>query len=564
MGRGDGRRLNVRLIVVGVALLVAWVGIGYRLFQIQGASADDYSARGLEQRLHREELAADRGTIFDRDGHELAVTVDAITIYANPQQVVDPRQTARAIGPYVGLDPFALEELLRKDAGFVYVARQLDRRDADMVRDLDLPGIYFTEEPKRTYPSGSLAAQVIGFVRSDDNQGLEGLEFSYDEVLAGRAGELLVERDAAGRAIPLGEYQVVPAEPGGDLVITIDREIQFEVERVLSESVARYGAEAGSVVVLDVRTGEVLAMANAPTFDPNDRSLAEPHTYRNRTVTDVYEPGSTQKLITVSAAIEEGIVRPTDVFEVPLELAIHDTTYSDDAQAARALTVSQIVTYSSNVGTILIQDALGDDLLYDNIARFGLGRPSGIDFPGESAGVLHPVQEWCWATCGPSTSIGYGVSVTALQMASAFAVIGNDGVWVEPRLVREVLGADGGRDVEPRLERRVVSERTATMMQRMLAGVVDEGTGTAARVPGYNVGGKTGTTRKYVRELADYGSEVVASFIGIAPIDDPRIVVAVVIDSPAGGEFGGEVAAPAFAKIALSALHQLGVPPSDE
>jgi cell division protein FtsI (penicillin-binding protein 3) len=564
VGRRDGRRLNVRLIVVGIALLVAWAGIGYRLFQIQGASADDYAARGLEQRLHREELAADRGTIFDRDGHELAVTVDAITVYANPQQVVDPRQTARAIGPYVGLDPFVLEDLLSKDAGFVYIARQLDRRDADMVRDLDLPGIYFTEEPKRTYPSGSLAAQVIGFVRSDDNEGLEGLEYAYDDVLAGRAGELLVERDGAGRAIPLGEYQVSPAEPGGDLVITIDREIQFEVEQVLGRTVERFGAEAGSVVVLDVETGEVLAMANAPTFDPNDRTLADPIAFRNRTITDVYEPGSTQKLITVSAAVEEGVVRPTDVFEVPVELVIHDTTYSDEAQGTRALTVSQIVTYSSNVGTIMVQDLLGDEPLYKHIAGFGLGRPSGIDFPGESAGVLHPVEEWCWATCGPSTSIGYGVSVTALQMASAFAVIGNDGVWVEPRLVKEVLGADGDREVEPRIERRVVSEQTAATMRRMLAGVVDEGTGTAAAVPGYRVGGKTGTTRKYVPEISDYGSEVVASFIGIAPIDDPRIVVGVVIDSPAGGEFGGVVAAPAFSAIALSALHQLGVPPTHE
>ncbi|MDH3470245.1 MAG: penicillin-binding protein 2 [Acidimicrobiia bacterium] len=564
MGRRPWVSPDARLVAIGLALLLAWTAIGLRLFHIQGAAAEEYAARGVDQRLRTEVLAADRGTIFDRDGHELAVTVDAITVYANPRQVVDPVQTARAIGPYVGMDPGLLTGLLRKDAGFVYIARQLERRKAEPLRDLELPGIYFTEEPARTYPSGPLAASVIGFVQTDDNQGLEGVEFAFDEVLTGVPGQLVVERDAAGRVIPLGEYQVIPAEPGGDVILTIDREIQFETEQVLAETVERFGALGGTAVVLDPSTGEVLAMANFPTFDPNSRANYEFGTYRNRAVTDVYEPGSTQKLITVAAAIEESVVRPADIYKVPVELPIHDTTYSDEATEARAMTVSDIVAYSSNVGTILIQADLGNEALYRYIAAFGLGRAPGTGFPGETAGVLHPVDEWCVATCGPSTAIGYGVSVSALQMAAAFGVVANNGVLVQPRLVREVVAADGSRLPSVQIERTAVSARTAAEMRLMLAGVVEKGTGRQAAVAGYRVGGKTGTTRKYDETVGDYGDNVISSFIGIAPIENPRLVVAVVIDSPAGGEFGGQVAAPAFSQIALSALHQLGVPPNGE
>ncbi len=562
MGRPARRALNIRLLAIGTVLLLAWIAVAARLFEVQAVRAEAYAARGMEQRLRREVLAADRGTIFDRDGNELAVTVDAITVYANPLQVEDPAAAARLIAPFAGVETEDLEERLRRDAGFVYVTRQLDRRRAEVIGDFDLPGIYLTQEPRRTYPSGRLAANVIGFVRKDDNVGLEGLELAHNEVLQGRPGELLVEKDRAGEVdIPLGEYELVPPEPGGDLVLTIDREIQFQAEQTLARTVDRFGAAGGSVVVLQPETGEILAMANLPTFDPNERSGVDPEAFRNRAVTDLYEPGSTQKLITVTAAIEEGLVKPADVFHIPDELVINDKVYEDVGGHPPDLTVSDIVTYSSNVGTILLQRRVGNEVLHRYLADFGFGRPSGVGFPGEARGVLHSPEDWCHSTCGASTAIGYGVSVTALQMASAFAIIANDGVWVGPQLVAEIVNGDGSRESGPRLERRVVSEETAVQMRVMLGGVVERGTGVNARITGYQVGGKTGTTEKFVAELGEYGDDVVSSFIGMAPLDDPKVVIAVTIDAPAGGEFGGTVAAPAFAEIALSSLHQLGVPP---
>lgn len=566
MGRQARRGLNMRVVALGVLLMVMWAAVGIRLFEIQSLSADEYAARGEDQRLRREVLAADRGTVFDRDGNELAVTVDSITIYANPRQVEDPAATAAMIAPLLAAEPAEIEAALRRDTGFSYVARQLDRATADNVRQLDLAGIYFTEEPRRTYPSGSLASHVVGFVRADDNEGLEGVELFYDEVLAGTPGEVLVERSAAGQVrIPLGAYEAVPALPGSDLVLTIDREIQFEAQRALAEAVATWNAAGGSVVVLEPATGDVLALANLPTFDPNERDTFDPAAMRNRAVVDVYEPGSTLKLVTVAAAIEEGIVTPGTVLDIPHELVIEalpeDKVYTDVGNTAGPMTVADVVRQSSNKGTIMIQQLMGNETLHRYLARFGLGRQTGLDFPGEAGGVLHPVEQWCSGPCGPNTAIGYNVSVTPLQMATVFAAVANDGVLAEPRLVREFIHPDGTRQIAEVGKREVLSSETAAVMRSLLRTVVEDGTGTAAAVAGYEVGGKTGTTEKYLPDEQRYGSDVVASFIGIAPIDDPAVVVAVTIDSPAGGAFGGQVAAPVFADVTLSALHQLGVSP---
>ncbi len=561
MGRRERRAANLRLWSVTGVLLLAWAGVGFQLYRIQGPGAEAYAERGIDQRLRREDLAADRGTIFDRHGRELAVTVDALTVYANPREITQPDVQAALLGPMAGVDVSALAERLATDTGFVYVQRQLERPDAERIAAAEFPGVYFTKEPKRVYPAGSLAAHVLGLVRVDDNRGIEGLELEYDEVLAGKPGQLLVERDPDGRSIPQGEYRVVPAEPGADLVTTIDAEIQYATQRYLDDAVAGTGAAGGSAVVMDVKTGEIYALANSPGFDPNHRDDYDRETYRNRAVTDVYEPGSTQKLITVAAALDTGTVEPWDTFEIPDELVIDDKTYTDIGEHPPVLTVTDIVTYSSNVGTILIQERLGNEAFHDYLQRFGLGAASGVDFPGEAGGVLRPVEEWCTTTCGASTAIGYRVSVTALQMAAAYGAIGNNGVWVRPHLVREIVDGDGARRPTMAEKRPVVSATTAARMRLMLAGVVDGGTGTAAAVDGYRAGGKTGTTKRYDPVLIYDHDDVVASFIGLAPIDDPRLVVAVVIDTPAGGEFGGQVAAPAFAEIMRASLHQLGVPP---
>jgi cell division protein FtsI (penicillin-binding protein 3) len=556
------RRLNARLVMVGLALTVAWAGVGYRLVVVQGTRAEEYAARGLDQRLHHETLAADRGTIFDAEGRELAVTVDSVTVYANPREISQPEVVARLLAPLVGRLPETVAELLSTDGSFVYVARQLDRAEADRVREAALPGIYFLEEPKRVYPAGSLTGQLIGFVRPDDNVGLEGLEYFYEEELAGTPGELLVERDPFGKTIPQGEYSVTPAEPGSDLVLTLRTSIQFAAEQALRAGIERTGASAGSVVVLDVATGAVLAMVNLPNFDPNDRSNLTPDQVRNRAVTDVFEPGSTQKLITVAAALETGLVTPGTTLEIPERIEILDTVFEDFTVHPDRLSVTGIVAYSSNLGTILLGEMLGAQRLHEYMVGFGQGRATGIDLPGEAPGVLRPSEEWCVTTCVAGTSIGYHVSVTALQMAMAYATIANGGVWVQPHLVAEVVDGQGVRTAVEPASRQVVSEQTARQMRLMLEAVVEQGTGSLALVVGNRVGGKTGTTKKYLSDEAEYsGEDVVASFIGMAPIDTPRVVVAVVLDAPQEDASGGSGAAPVFSAVILAVLHQLGVAP---
>lgn len=553
---------NGRLVGVGMLLVLAWTLVGYRLTVVQGAEAETFAAQGLEQRLSRVTLAADRGSIFDRDGRELAVTVDSISVYANPLEITDPIAVARDLAPLVGRDARDVLEDLAADTEFIYIARQLDLSSAAPIREADLPGVYLLVEPKRAYPVGALGAHVVGFVSSGDNAGLEGLELYYDTVLAGRPGSLLVERDPRGIAIPQGEYRVEPAEPGSDLVLTIKTEIQFAAAEALAAALERTGAKAGSVVVIDPVTGAILAMVNLPTFDPNQRESSPAEALRNRAVTDVFEPGSTQKVVTIGAALETGLVGPGTPFQIPDEIAIRDTVFEDFTEHPDELTVTQIVTYSSNLGTILIGEQLGARQLHTYLSAFGEGTLTGIDFPGEAAGVLQAPEEWCVTTCVAGTSIGYHVSVSALQMAMVYAALANDGVWVQPHLVSEIVASDGTRVTPDLIERRVLSATTAAQLRSMLQAVVEFGTGSLAAVPGYRVGGKTGTTEKYLEETQAYSDDdVVASFIGMAPIADPRVVVAVVLDSPLRDATGGRGAAPVFSAVTLAALNQLGVVP---
>jgi len=554
---------------------MAWGGIGFRLVRVQGFEADRHAARGELQRVKHEDLNAARGTIYDRDGVELAVSIDAVTVTANPSQMDDPVGLARLLAPIVGVPKSVLKERFTKpDSQFAYVARRLESSQAreirDLVTEMEISGVYFTSEPKRIYPAGNLASQVVGFVRDDDMEGLEGLEWKYNSELAGIPGTQIVERDPYGNPIPQGEFIIDPAQPGADLILTIDREIQFAAQQILATAVADTNAVAGTVVVIDVKTGEVLAMATVPTFDPNDRSDTEPEAYRNRAVTDVYEPGSTLKVVTIAAALDEDVVSLRTTLKVPGKLNIGDKEYTDvGRKKAKKMTVAEIVAQSSNIGTILIQDLLGNRKHHQFLSAFGLGDVASGDLPGEASGRLEDVRDWCDTTCGPSTAIGYRVDVTPLQMATVFAAIANDGVWVEPHVVREVLYADGSRERYEPTERPVVSEETARIMRRLLQGVVETGTGSRAAVASYTVGGKTGTTEKFVPGEGYSEVDRIASFIGIAPIDDPRIVVAVVLDSPSGElddgsdlRFGGVSAAPVFAAVTEAALHRLGVPPN--
>ena len=580
MSRPQWRVADVRLTRVGAVFVLAWIAIGARLVDVQALNADTYAEQGLDQRVKQEELPAARGSLFDRDGVELAVTVGSVTVFADPAFVSDAEVSARLVAPLVGLSEEEMLKRLTADGRFSYLARRMERSEAERVKEVvdsaGLTGIFFQDEPSRIYPAGSLASQLIGFVRSDDLEGIEGLEYQLNDLLEGEPGRQVVERDPYRNPIPQGQYVVEPPIHGSDVVLTIDREIQFAVEQALAGAMARTGARAGSVVVLDVRTGEVLAMASAPTFDPNHRSEVDPAAFRNRAVSDMYEPGSTLKVVTVAAALEEGVVGPDTRLTLPAKYVIDldpdPKVYTDVARRREEeMTVAEIVARSSNIGSITIQAMLGNDLHHQYLSSFGLGQKASGELPGEAPGLLRPVDEWCETTCGPSTAIGYRVDVTVLQMAAVFATIGNDGVWVEPHVIKEVIHADGEREVIEPVRRPVLSEGTARTMQALLRGVVesDRGTGSRAAVAGYTVGGKTGTTEKFLPDKGVYSErDRMASFIGLAPISEPRIAVAVMLDTPSGEDangddlrFGGVSAAPVFAEVVEATLHRLGVVP---
>jgi cell division protein FtsI (penicillin-binding protein 3) len=575
MARRNAGRLSTRVVIIASIVILSWVGVGFRLFQLQIVQASNYEQRGVEQREKVKVLAADRGTIYDRDGRELAITVQGKTIGADTTLVQDPAKMAKLIAATLGIDEANVLAVLQSDHRWVTIARQVDEERAQLVENLEITGIYTYPEAMRVYPEGTLAAQVLGFVDPDGN-GLEGLEFQYNTQLTGIPGEVRFEQDRNGNIIPQGLYEVEPATPGSDLVTTIDRDIQYIAERACQETLVRNKAERCTAVVLDPATGEILAMATVPSFDPNNRSESSQDDWTNWAVLGAYEPGSTEKLITIAGAIESKMVAPGTVFEVPDTLEVvkgscaKQTTSSGvqingcyhDAERhpTESLTVRDIVTRSSNVGTILVQKLLGNARLADYIEAFGLGQKTGADVPGESPGALN-LDPTC-PSCFASAAIGYAVSVTPLQMAAAYGAIANDGVWVQPHLVKDLVDGSGVHQPITPQTRQVVSQSTAKIMQALLQNVIQspEGTGHNAQVDGYTAAGKTGTARKYVPGEG-YTDNYVVSFIGMAPASNPQVVVGVVVDSPQIGESGGRVAAPAFSEIMEETLHRLGVPP---
>lgn len=552
-------------------MLLAWVGMGYRLVQVQVVQAEELRERGLDQRLVERDLAPERGRIYDRNGDLLAMAVESETIYAVPDQVTEPVFIAQQVGGLVGADPEALLEQLQSDKDFVFLRRQVDHELAEQIRRLELPGVFFQPETTRSYPAGPVAAHVVGFVDIDGN-GLEGLELYYDDLLRGTPGRLIFERSLSGTPIPQGRREEVPAVPGADLVTTVDLPLQYSTQDACTDALERTGAKGCWAVVLEVETGNVLAMAGSPAFDPLTRQTTAGGSFSNAVVREPYEPGSIQKLVTLSAALEEGLVDVDTVFgAVADEIELRpgacksDTDevygcYTDfEEHETKDMTVGQIFTASSNVGIIRIAQRFPDGQLADYIGRFGLTSPTGIDYTGESGGLLN-MPAGC-TTCPLSAAIGYSLATTPIQMASAFAAVGNDGTWTEPRLVSSIIDVDGNETQAEQRKVEVVSPETARIMRELLAGVVESGTGGNAAVPGYRVGGKTGTANK-LGEDATYTEATRASFVGLAPIDDPKLVVAVMLDEPVW-EFrtGGQAAAPVFAEIMTQALHRLGVTP---
>jgi cell division protein FtsI/penicillin-binding protein 2 len=537
--------------------------MGGRLFQLQILQASKYSAYAADQRERDVTFPARRGAIFDRQGEPLAISVDLNTIFADPAHVENAPLAAKKLATLLGLTP---EEIVPQLEGtfpgdrFEYIARQVLPKVARKVEALALPGIYMQTEPKRYYPGGRLASHLLGFVNIDGSV-RAGTERQYEGLLEGSAGRMTLEQDPQGRPLPQAEFTYEAPKPGRSLFLTIDKELQYFTELTLSDAVKKYSADAGTAIILRPQTGEILALANVPDFDPNHPGDSGQDAQRNRAITDVYEPGSAFKIVTAAAAIEEGVVTPRTKFSVPDSFQVSDRIFHDShPHPTETMSVAEIIEQSSNVGTIKVGLELGADRIDRYVDRFGFGSSTGLDFPSESAGIVLPREDWTGPTIA-TVPIGQGIAVTPIQMAAAYGVIANDGVWVEPKLLHSTM--TGGGETKPSAAagtKRVVSVSTAQKMARILTGVVDEGTGIAAQIPGHKVAGKTGTAQKPL-PTGGYGDSYTGSFAGFAPADDPQIVVLVILDEP-NPIWGGSTAAPTFKTITEYALRYLGVSPT--
>jgi cell division protein FtsI (penicillin-binding protein 3) len=561
--RGAGRpsvRLVERRIGLLFAIFLLLLGLaGLRAMWLGTVKSGSLSDRAVSQQIEDIAEPARRGTIFDRNGVPLALGEQATTVYADPTQVTDPRRVALAAERALGIDADSIyPELTDRSRAFVYLKRKADPAEAAKLERRDLAGVGFYSEERRRYPQAGVAAQVLGFA-GDDNDGLAGLELSLDDVLRGEPGKETVLRDPFGRVVDV--LSETAERPGRDVFLTIDHRIQARAEEVLRSTVRQWGAKAATAVVLDPRNGAVLAMATAPGFNANDFSKVRPDYQRNRAVIDTYEPGSTFKLIPVAGALSEGLVAPSTPFTLAPSIQVADRVINEhDPRPTVQMTVAEIVSQSSNVGAITLAQRLGSERLASWVKRFGFGRSTGIDFPGETRGLVLPLERWSGSTIG-NLPIGQGIAVTPVQMAAAYASVASGGVWIQPHLVDHVAG---GRRTKPE-RRRVVSPQVAEQLSAMLTNVVaDGGTGTLAAVPGYKVAGKTGTASKPLPDGSGYStSKYVASFVGFVPASRPELVILVTVDEPTT-IWGGVVAAPAFQEIARFALQYLEVPPDLE
>jgi cell division protein FtsI/penicillin-binding protein 2 len=551
------RVANSRIRLLLLCILLVFAALLARASWIATVRASSLSQMAQIQTKATVVLPAGRGTIFDSMGAPLALGEQTTTVFADPHEVLHPRAEAKVAARVLGLKARVLYPLLAdRSHGFVYVARKADPNAAARLAKLKLPGFGFYGEERRTYPQRSVAAQVLGYAGVDNN-GLSGLELELDNSLSGRPGEQIVVRDPFGRPIKIDP--VTPARPGKAAFLTIDHTIQANAEQVLRQTVSKWGAKSATAIVLDPKTGAVLAMAEAPSYDANNFPNAAARFQRNHAVSDFFEPGSVFKVVTIAGALSEHLVTPRTSFTLPYSIQVADRIIHDaEPRGTERMTVSQILQRSSNVGTVTIaRTLLGETRLKKWIRQFGFGEKTGIDFPGESPGLLP--SYWSGSTIG-NVPIGQGISVTAIQLASVYAAIGNNGLWVQPHLVDHVQGE---KPPAPRT-RRILSPGVDHTLLQMLKGVVsDVGTAAGAEIPGYTVAGKTGTAQKPGPHGYE-GGKYVATFVGMVPASNPRLLVLVTVDEPHRAIFGGIVAAPAFAQIASFDLQYLEVSPDQK
>ncbi len=544
-----------RALMLGAVLAVWMLGLIGRLYYLEVIDYVQLLSRAEHQQQRVVELAPQRGAIYDREMHPLAMTLPVDSVFAVPAEISDRSGTARRLASVLKLDSNDLLGRFEAFRSFCWVKRKVSTDEAAEVKTLNLKGIYFQKEMKRFYPKGELASQVLGYVGMDD-QGLAGLEFGANNDVAGTPGHMVLETDARRQSFDSNES---PGLPGKSLVLTLDENIQYTAETALDETVHKYHAAGGTIVVQNPNTGEILALASYPKFDPNTYSKFRASDWKNRGVAWVFEPGSTFKLVTLSAALEEGLASPNewvDCQQGRIVLAGHTI---HDHKPFGALTVEQVLVNSSDVGAIKIGLRLGEERFYRYIRSFGFGQPTGVELPGEEHGLLKPPSRWSGISIG-EISIGQEIGVTSVQLLTAYSAVANGGILYPPRIVRDVYRGDAHETAPPIQGRRVVSVRIAETMKEMLMQVVEQGTGKAARLDGYTAGGKTGTAQKIDPNGHYSHTHYVASFVGFAPVRRPEIAVLVAIDSPVGAIYGQEVAAPAFRSVVEQTLGYLNVP----
>jgi cell division protein FtsI (penicillin-binding protein 3) len=555
-----------RIIFCTIGLLLMFVVVMARLYYIQIIQYDKFTQLKAKQYICTRDIEPKRGFVYDRNGKELAISVDVDSIYADPRVFKDKQakqlETVQKLSALLGVEQAEITDKLKSKGSFVWIARKITEEASIKIKELHLDGIGFVKEGKRFYPDGKLANQVVG-VTGLDNRGLSGIEFYCDKYIKGEKGLFVGGRDALGRQILDNDQVKVNPPEGNDIVLTIDKFIQYIAERELDKTCQKYRAKAGTIVIQDTASGEILALANWPTFDPTNISSNDISLLRCRAVTDIYEPGSTFKVITASAALEEGIVKTTDKFFCENGLYKLSGYPIRDHEKEGWLTFQEVIEKSSNIGVAKVSKILGEERLYSYASNFGFGQPTDIQLPGEVRGILRPTKNWS-QTSLPRIAFGQEVGVTPVQLITAISAVANKGVLMKPYIVQAIKDKSGHliKEFKPQIRRRVISEQTARVVNEILKGVVKNGTGQTAAIDGFTVAGKTGTAQKIDPALRAYSPvNYVASFVGYLPADEPKVTILVIVDEPKGTYWGSSVCGPTFAVVAREIMRYLKVTP---
>jgi cell division protein FtsI (penicillin-binding protein 3) len=555
-------KVACRIRFVQIFLVLILAGLGIKSFEIQILKAGEYSRRAENGYSRHLTIKGERGRILDRHWNKLGATLDAVTVIADPLHIETPAKTAQSLAPLLEVDPEDLIQKLSRNSRYALVAENISPDLSRQVQALKLPGIYFQKSFKRFYPNRDLAAQVLGFTGKQD-AGLEGLEFKYNDILEGQSVTVRVRRDGTGRILDIDRKKQAELR-GNDIILTLDKKIQLFTETALEETVRKHQAKSGMALVMRPATGELLAMAHYPRFNPNNYNDFNPALFRNRTVTDAFEPGSTMKVFTAAAALEKGMTPDSIFFCENGRYRIGRYTIRD-THPHDWLSIDHIIAYSSNIGAVKIAETLGRNALHNYLTRFGFGNRTQVDCPGETTGTLMVPEQWTHIDTG-AISFGQGISVSAIQLITGISAIANNGQVMKPLLVKKIV-SNTGEDLQvfhPTPVRQAITPQTAARVKHMMAlAVQKKGTGTKAALEGYQVCGKTGTAQKVVKGQKGYAKNVYTSvFAGFAPFENPQLAVLVVVDEPRNKYYGGDVAAPAFKTIFAQSFNYLSIPPA--